>query len=159
MAISDKVTSITNHLIADWEAIENLGGSAEDKNIENIATSLNDIYNNIPKTTDTGTNLSLSTIKGKMSTQIKGDTQQDTTQGYNLLEPSFESTSSNNVTITNNGNGTFALSGTASADAVFVFKRNWSLSSNTEYRVSGCPSGRKFVKILYLWCGCCCNDK
>ena len=36
MSIADKITSITGHLTDDYTALEQLGVSVEDRNIENI---------------------------------------------------------------------------------------------------------------------------
>lgn len=62
------------------DSINNLGGSiTSETELKEYAQELQDIYNNIPKTTDTGTNLSLNTIKGKMEITPKGDTSQNGT--------------------------------------------------------------------------------
>ena len=70
MAISDKITSITNHLIDDYKALENLGADLTnvDKNIENIKSVAEQIYDNLPKTEyQEGTEINLGkTIKGKL---------------------------------------------------------------------------------------------
>lgn len=81
MAIADTINSIRTHLETDYEALENIGAELEnvDKNIENIASVVNGIYDNLPKTTGEGTSLSLTTLKGKMNTTLKGDTEQDGT--------------------------------------------------------------------------------
>ena len=51
-----------------------------------------------------------------------GDTKQENTQGYNLLDEKTKLLSTqtkNGITYTNNGNGTFNLAGTATADTTF----------------------------------------
>lgn len=136
MSIADKITSITNHLIADWEAIENLGGSAEDKNIENIATSLNEIYNNIPKTTDTGINLSLSTIKGKMEIIPKGDTSQSGTPTPDSPQPIEVVTGTQEVKVENVNlceNATTNANAGAYANILLL---DMDLKPNTTYTIS-----------------------
>ena len=41
MSIADKITSITGHLEDDYTALEQLGVSVEDRNIENIKDMAN----------------------------------------------------------------------------------------------------------------------
>lgn len=64
--------------------------------------------------------------------------------GKNLYDSSFFTTrTQSGVTITNNGDGSFTLNGTASQDVFFDIFNNSSVSelpSNT-YRLTGCPSG------------------
>ena len=139
MAIADKVTSITNHLIADYEELENVGAEInDDKNIENIAYYLQGIYDNLPKTTGEGTNLSLNTLKGKMNIIPKGDTYQYSTTGANLLPYPYGETTktSNGVTITDNGDGTLTLNGTSTDYINFYLKKatdTWNLAIGTYY--------------------------
>lgn len=119
MAIADRLNEITTHLENDWTNIEALGGSAEDRNIENIAQALDDVWENLPHTAGTGTNLSLNTKKGKAKVLENGNTSQETTTGKNLLNPVGPSLTLNDVTFTNNGDGTFTANGTASAATSF----------------------------------------
>lgn len=55
----------------------------------------------------------------------------------NLLKPTLETTTKNGVTCTNNGDGTYTLNGTASADGQFVLAR--SISSDGVVKLVGCP--------------------
>ena len=89
MAISDKITSITNHLIDDYKALENLGASVTDRNIENIKDMAEQIYDNYPKTSyGEGTEVTLENCnKGKLDfDKLEGDTEQYSTNGYQLLD-------------------------------------------------------------------------
>lgn len=62
------------------DSINNLGGSiTSETELKEYAQELDNIYDNIPKTTGEDTNLSLTTIKGKMNIIPKGDTQQNGT--------------------------------------------------------------------------------
>ena len=81
MAIADTINSIRTHLTEDYESLENIGADLTnvDKNIENIASVVNGIYDNLPKTTGESSNLSLTTLKGKMNIIPKGDTKQEGT--------------------------------------------------------------------------------
>ena len=62
------------------DSINNLGGSiTSETELKEYAQELDNIYDNLPKTTGEGTNLSLTTLKGKMNIIPKGDTQQEGT--------------------------------------------------------------------------------
>lgn len=50
---------------------------------------------------------------------IDTNIKQDSREGYNLLEPIMKSATSNGVTCTNNGDGTFTLNGTSTAKSTF----------------------------------------
>lgn len=64
--------------------------------------------------------------------------------GKNLYNSeTFHSTTINDVTCTNNGDGSFTLNGTASADTFFnIFNRQFNDNPlpSAEYRLTGCPS-------------------
>ena len=68
MAISDDLDSIRTHLEDDYTALETLGVSVEDRNIENIKDMAHQIYTKFPKTDYAeGSNITLSnTLKGKL---------------------------------------------------------------------------------------------
>ena len=83
MAISNDLNSIRTHLEDDYTALEQLGVSIEDRNIENIKDMANQIYNKFPKTDyEEGSNITLSnTLKGKLDFEDDivgyGDTLQE----------------------------------------------------------------------------------
>lgn len=60
------------------------------------------------------------TIDGNELGETVSDVRKETT--VNLLNPTLGTTTQNGVTCTNNGDGTYTLNGTASADTTFVFK-------------------------------------
>ena len=77
MSIATRITSITNHLEKDYQALESVVGTISvNKNIENIAPLLDNLYEELPKGTGTGTSLSLSTRAGKMKVNLLGNTSQ-----------------------------------------------------------------------------------
>lgn len=89
MSIASEFDSTIENIKSDYEGLENIGADLTniDKNIYNIRTCLDNIYTNLPKTTGEGSNLSLNTLKGRINVDdIKGDTEQDTTTGKNLLD-------------------------------------------------------------------------
>ena len=88
MSISDTITSIENHLSADYEGLENLGADLTgiNKNIQNIRTILDTIYNDLPKVTGEGTEVTLTpTRKGRLALIPKGNSTQETTTGKQLF--------------------------------------------------------------------------
>ena len=103
--IAEKLTYLNDTKQELKEAINNLGGSiTSETTFREYAQELQDIYDNIPKTTDTGTNLSLNTIKGKMELELKGNTSQETTTGKQLIPTSLEQMKSLNTSGTWSGN-------------------------------------------------------
>lgn len=58
----------------------------------------------------------------------------------NLLKPTLETTTMNGVTCTNNGDGTYTLSGTATGEnAVFIVNISCCIEYGKTYRLVGCP--------------------
>ena len=143
MAISDKITSIQNHLKDDWDSVESLIGDTElDKNIENISSALDDLYNDLPKVTGSGTSITLDdTRKGRLESTLNGNTSQFTTTGKNLLPNERATTTENGITITKNDDGTYKVNGTASADVSLAINENTFISMSGTWRMLGCPSG------------------
>lgn len=72
---------------------------------------------------------------------VYGKSEQVQYSGNNLLSPTLATTTTNGVTCTNNGDGTYTLNGTASADAVFNIIPNQTPFSNGTYKMVGCPIG------------------
>ena len=60
------------------------------------------------------------TIDGNELGETVNDVRKETT--VNLLNPTLQTTTQNGITCTNNGDGTYTLNGTASADTTFVLK-------------------------------------
>ena len=142
MAISDKITSMTNHLTADYDAIESVVGEVTvNKNIENIAPLLDNLWEELPHTTGSGTELTINdTRAGKMKVQLMGNTSQTQKTGKNLLNIQTSSSSQFGITVTKNSDGTLTVNGTATADAAVIFNTTVTLAAGT-YTLSGCPSG------------------
>jgi hypothetical protein len=145
MAISDKITSMTNHLTADYDAIESVVGEVTvNKNIENIAPLLDNLWEELPHTTGSGTELTINdTRAGKMKVQPMGNTSQTQKTGKNLLNIQTSSSSQFGITVTKNSDGTLKVNGTATADAAVIFNTTVTLAAGT-YTLSGCPSGGSF---------------
>lgn len=82
MSVATRIQEIENHLEDDYNALEGIGADLTnvDKNIVNIANVLNDIYDEMPKVSATGTELTINnTRKGKMITDLQPNTSQDST--------------------------------------------------------------------------------
>lgn len=88
--IAEKLTYLNETKSELKDSINNLGGNiTSETTFREYATELQDIYDNIPKTSGEDSNLSLTTIKGRIQTdKLEGNTSQDTTQGYNLFNMS-----------------------------------------------------------------------
>lgn len=166
MSIADKITSITGHLEDDYTALETLGVSVEDRNIENIKDMANQIYAKFPKTSYAeGSNITLSnTLKGKLDFEDGivgyGDTKQESTNGYNVLKLVATTIKSSNTQGTWNNNTytlygiTFSLdvnsndvvekitiSGTSTQQATFYLYNNSNYLASGSYLLSGCSNG------------------
>ena len=88
MSIADKITSMTNHLEKDYQALESVVGTVSvNKNIENIAPLLDNLWEELPKVTGSGTSPNISdTRAGKMKLYLSGNTSQETTTGANVFD-------------------------------------------------------------------------
>lgn len=89
------------------------------------STTEEDIEENATETDAEGTNFTLENTEnnaGFIDLKLKGDTYQETTTGKNLLpqDQYVASRTVNGITYTNNGDGTFNLSGTATANTTIV---------------------------------------
>ena len=87
MAISDRLTKLSEDITSTYNSIEDLGGTIPaHKNTENIAPAIESIYSRLPKTTGTGSNITLTpTLKGRLGSVLNGDTYQQTYSGKNLF--------------------------------------------------------------------------
>ena len=143
MAISDDLNSIRTHLEDDYTALEQLGVSVEDKNIENIKDMANQIYAKFPKTDYAeGSNITLSNIlKGKLDFEDGimgyGQTSQKSYEGYNLLEITAASGTSGGLTFTINENKSVTVNGTQTTTAYFPLTSTGNIDTNTEYTLHG----------------------
>jgi hypothetical protein len=74
-------------------------------------------------------NTSIGDIKGQIHT--------------NLLNPAAKTQTINGVTFTNNGDGTYTVNGTASAEAPIILDNNFDITTfrGKSIRIAGCPSG------------------
>lgn len=82
MSIADRITSMSNNLSSAYGRIEYLGvdTSSIDKNLQNLSSVLDTVYNEYPKVSDEGISPSLIGSKvGRLSSTLKGNTSQEGT--------------------------------------------------------------------------------
>lgn len=90
-------------------------------------------------------------------TEVKEDVdtlKKETT--VNLLNPTLQTTTSNDVTCTNNGDGTYILNGTnssSSSNITFILNLNYSDFPTSKVKLVGCPdlaeSGKAILQTFY----------
>lgn len=153
MSIASRITSIEGHITNDYQALSDIGAdlTGVDKNIENIANVLADVYNEMPKVSGTGSNITLDgTRPGKMVLDYNGDTQQDSTTGKNLLRNDLTSQTINDLTITVYDDKTIKINGTASANTWLNINENFAFESGKTYILSGC-AGNGSLATYYMY--------
>lgn len=82
MSIATRINAIEEHIGNAYDKLDDLGidSSNVDKNIENIAEMLEEVYEEYPKVTGTGTEVTLDGTKvGKLGLDVKGNSTQDGT--------------------------------------------------------------------------------
>ena len=82
MAISDRITSIEEHIKESYQELEGIGidTTKVDKNLENIPKLIDGYWETLPKVTGEGTAITLDNTKeGKMKIVLKGNTSQEGT--------------------------------------------------------------------------------
>ena len=139
---SEKLTYLndTKQLLKD--SINSLGGEITSQTtFRQYATELDSIYASLPKVSGTGSNIQLTpTKKGRITSQINGDTFQQTYSGKNLLPNNVTSGTRNGITWVVNNDGTILINGTATAQ-VNISTSSYYFPIDGAYIVSGCPSG------------------
>lgn len=128
MSIATRIQSMEEHIADAYDSLSKFGVAApSNKNIENIASLVNEIYDNTPKTDYvSGTNLTLENTRvGKIDFKDSdgiekiglGATNQYTTTGKNKLPyPYFQGTkTTGGITYTDLGDGRIKIDGTATA--------------------------------------------
>ena len=119
--ISDKLVYLDGTREQIKENLNKFGSNiTENDTFRSYSNVINDIYDKLPKVSANGSNFSLENAQnGKLdSFGMEGNTEQTTYSGINiLLQNEYVSSKTvNGITYTNNGDGTFNLSGTATAN-------------------------------------------
>lgn len=129
--IGTTVINKTNYLSETKSLIKNelnnIGAGLTNSNtFRSYTDAIKNIYNNYPKITGEGTSFSLTTNKGKLTLQPKGNITQYTTTGKNLIDTNnFETIESKGLTITKNDDGSFNIVGTATSSGSIVISNNF----------------------------------
>lgn len=76
-----------------------------------------------------------------MDMMVYGKSEQKQYTGKNLLNATLQTTTQNGITCTNNGDGTYTVNGTASADAFFNATKGFTFEKDKKYKIVGCPKG------------------
>lgn len=88
MSISSRITQMEQHIGNAYDKIEDLGIDLTDvdKNIDNISSMLENVWNEYPKVTASDVEEATlnGTKKGRMEIDLKGNTKQAQYEGYNL---------------------------------------------------------------------------
>ena len=75
--------------------------------------------------------------KNKLLKTFFGDSKQETTEGYNELNPKMETTTRNGITCTNNNDGSFTLNGTATSEADFRINQGGAIGTDNLMTLDG----------------------
>ena len=130
MSISTRITSIEEHISSAYDKIDDLGIdlTGVDKNIDNIASMLEDVYEEYPKVLAQGTEATLEGTKvGRLSLDLEGNSVQETTTGKNKFDVTvIQERTTGGITMTFNGQK-IHLQGTTSANANFYMKTGKSI--------------------------------
>ena len=128
------------------QAINNIGGEVTDETtFREYVNQLENAYDRLPKTEfEEGESVTLENcLKGKLDFDDgkvgDGQSSQESTQGYNLLPPPYETTELNGIKLTNNGDGTYTLNGTSTGQALF-WGTNFRSKNIYGEKFVGCPS-------------------
>lgn len=134
---AEKGARVLQSIAEVQEGINNLGGSLTDQTpFKDFKAQLDEIYNNLPKTEyQEGTEVTLSnTLKGKLDYEDNkvgcGDTEQESTQGYNLTKVTSLQQTSSIVSVIDEK---IILNGTSSGVNVLVNLNDVTLEAGTYY--------------------------
>ena len=119
MAISDRISSIEEHIKESYQELEGIGidTTGVNKNLENIPKLIDGYWETLPKVQGTGETITLdNTVAGKMKINLKGNTSQETTTGKNLFNIEGQYETGTGITFTKNNDGSYTLNGTANGN-------------------------------------------
>jgi len=96
---SQKLTYLNDTKTKIRDGINAIGGSLDsDDTFRSYVDELESLYDEMPKVSDTGTNITLDNTRvGKMELTYKGNTQQDSTTGKQLFQDEYILTPSNTI--------------------------------------------------------------
>ena len=161
MSIATRIESIEEHIEQAYDELQGLGADLTgiDKNIDNIASVLDDLYNDLPKVTGSGTSITLDdTRKGRLESTLSGNTSQETTTGKNLIGTNYitgvtvNNAATNDITI----RGNWASTIVSNANLLNILEPSTTYTISYKYKVLERPSSfgtNNSVYILGLYDG------
>lgn len=140
MSISSRIEAIEEHLTQDYVMLEKLGFyNNENKNIQNISPILENFYNKVGNKTKI------------VKDGIVGETSQETTNGYQLInQPTTETSSTHNgLTYKSLPDGTLSVKGTATANQQYFLNCSTGAFQETSAYIS-LPAGTYTAKYIVI---------
>lgn len=148
MSIANRITAMEEHLSNAYDGAKDLGVdlTSVNKNLNNIKSVLDTIYDEYPKVIETGTEVVLKETKSaKLSVDVAGNSTQIQYEGYNKLNNTATTQTINGVEFTVNDDGTILVNGTATNLINFIFySLSGGLVGNKAYSLTGCPAGGNY---------------
>lgn len=135
MSIINKIQSMTEHLEDAYLSLANVGVDLTNinKNLENLASEIETVYDYLPKITSSAddTKLTLNpTRTGRMEITLKGNSKQyNTATGKNLWHLEENYGLGSGITMTKNADGSYTFNGKATG-GIMAFKGECSFSGN-----------------------------
>jgi len=139
--ISDKLTYLNETKGLIKKGLNDLGADLTDaSSFRSYANVLSGMYDDYPKVTGEGVDLSLSPTKqGKLAITPKGNSSQKSTEGKSLVK--INNATINGITYTNNDDDTGSITLNNSNTAAVTFYKNVTLSAGTYYLNYGYING------------------
>lgn len=144
MSVTTEINSIMENIDNAYDKIEDLGIDLTDvnKNIDNISSMLENVWNEYPKVSASDVEEASinGTKKGRMNIDAKGNTEQYTTNGANLLKFTARTTAGGGTNYVCNTKGEVTLTGRASSSAGLYY--------NSENDAVTLNSGTYTLKVI-----------
>lgn len=132
--------------ITDDTIFNNYADEIKDIYMDAINNGVDNIYNSLPKTTKTGSKIELDTEEGKMKITLKGDTQQNSVSGINLIHfPDVLETTVNGITYSIQNN-IISLNGTATDNIRYIYADNFTFKEAGIYRITLLPVDSNYTR-------------
>lgn len=156
MAISDKLTYLNTTKTKIREGLNSLGADLDTEDtFRSYADAIDGIYEDYPKITGEGTDLSLDNTKqASMKIDYKGQTSQVQYTGQNLLPNNAITRTANGITFTKNSDGSITMNGTCTGNVDLYFVGDYDnysdfgLTTGT-YNLNGCTNGSEQTYMLF----------
>ena len=117
MSIATRIENMSNNIKNAYDSLDDLGLDLDgvDKNLENLSSQIDLIYNELPQIEDSGTEITLEPTKSaKMVLKLNGNSYQKQYTGKNLWGGINFTNSYNGIDFELKKDGTLSANGTAS---------------------------------------------